>query len=168
MLISSSSMLAIFTLLVTLCSCTSKKDEFTEYKNLPAHSLFLLFPKVLCASTETELCVNRVILVEKSELDGGIITFSDSNGVVRTVALDSLSLLPTEGTKILLHNWEKTFKMAGYTNGTWEFVDAGSGVANIKLTLTDSKHVRQERYQYSIKNERVIRGREVTISPWEF
>lgn len=168
MRISSLSMLAIFALLVTLWACTSEKDRFADYKNLPTRYLFLLFPKVLCSSAATGFCVDRVILVEKSELDSGIITFSDSNGVDRTVALDSLSLLPTEETKTLLHNWEKAFKTAGYSNGTWEFVDTGSGVANVKLTLTDSKHLRRELYQYSIKNDRVIGGSEVTISPWEF
>lgn len=154
-----------YLLLCTLLSaCTPSSSDWLDYKDLPDRYLFLVFPKVPCAA---ELhCPDRVLLVDKKELDTGLVEYTDASGASQTVSLANLSLTPTEQTKLLLHRPETTLSISGYSHLEWDQKVDKSGQREIRLELKDSKHGRIEVFSYLVSGGKVVRAEQVKVKSW--
>ena len=157
-------LLAVLGLIALVASFYIRATELIDYKDLPMNSIFLLFPKSLCASGDT--CLNRALLVEKAEFDSRTIVYSDLSGNEKTIDRDNLTPIPQGESRQLLQNWERALRLAGYSDGEWKMEPLTLNKHEVRLELTDSRHGRKEMYVYIIEGENIVAGKRPSGYTW--
>lgn len=150
-------------LCMLLSACTPNSGDWQDYKDLPDRYLFLLFPKLPCAADH---CPDRVLLVEKKELDTGFVEYTDASGASQSVSLANLSLTPTEQTKLLLLRPEATLAISGYSRLEWDQKVNKGGQHEIRLELKNSDHRRIEVFSYLVSGGKVVQAEQVKVKSW--
>jgi hypothetical protein len=149
------------TLLLSFCLYQHNDEKWIDAKSsaVPRNYLYLYFPvenKQIEAGGEengiaTNTILSRAVTVSQQEKEDGVVSVILGDDKEYYVRLSELTLLPIEKEKKLLNKWNDALKYQGYTKGSWNKKMVGKGIWLVELTLTDSKHARQERYAYYVE-----------------
>jgi hypothetical protein len=147
-------------LLLSFCLYQHNDEKWIDAKSsaVPSNYLYLYFPvenkQMEAGGEESDVATNsilsRAVTVSQQEKEDGVVSVILSDDKEYYVQLSELTLLPIENEKKLLNKWNDALKYQGYTKGSWNRRMIGKGEWLVELTLTDSKHARQERYAYYV------------------
>lgn len=144
----------------------SARGETLSYAELPPDYLFLLFPKKDCERIRAvnSKCPDRAMLVAKEEFESGFVRFSDAQVSQYMINSAALEFVPVGNAELMLKKWHAVLpNVSDYSNAEWKVVLLKSGNSEIRLTLHDSVHARQDYFIYFVKDGIVTGAQPMTV-----